>query len=84
MLVSFDIKFSDETRNSIGLARLAEQSDVFLFEPDKLDIKRHCHGFLFIMRHQMILKHKGSQRKEKKTQFYLNLLTSRMSYDVNL
>ena len=31
---------SGETRNSIGMA---SQSDRFLVEPDKLDIKRHLH-----------------------------------------
>ena len=45
MLVSFDslssLDLSGETRNSAGMARLAEASDVFLVEPDKLDIKRH-------------------------------------------
>ena len=45
MLVFFDMKFSGETRNSVGRRGLPRQSDVFLVEPDKLDIKRHLRGF---------------------------------------
>ena len=54
MLVYFDIKFirRDQKQRMNG-ARLADpvQSDVFLVDPDKLGIKRHGHGFLFIMHH---------------------------------
>ena len=34
---------------------LPSQSDVFLVKPDKLDIKRHQHGFLFIMHYNKVL-----------------------------
>ena len=48
MLVSFDINISGKTRNSVGRRALPSQYDVFLVEPDKLDIKRHvffiCHA----------------------------------------
>ena len=46
MLVSFDIKFIRQDQERLGLPN---QSDVFLVEPDKHDIKRYLHGFLFIM-----------------------------------
>ena len=47
---------------------LPSLSEVFLVEPDKLDIKRHLYGSLFIMYmyHQKILRHEEYQRKEKK------------------
>ena len=50
MLVSFDTKFirRDQKRHRNGEA-CQSQSDVFLGEPNKLDIKRHLCGFVFIM-----------------------------------
>ena len=36
MLVSFEIKLSGATRHGVGIP---SQSDVFLVEPDKLNIK---------------------------------------------
>ena len=62
---------SGEIRNSVGMARLA----VFLVEPDKLDTKRHLHGFLFIMHHPRILRRKERQTTENQTQFCSNFLT---------
>ena len=59
------------------------QFDVFLVEPDKLDIKRHLHGIVFIMHHKNIFRCKERQTKEKQTQFCLNLLTSRIRYNVS-
>ena len=41
-----------DTRNSIGMARLAEPVRGVSGEPGKLDIKRN-HDFLFIMHHQL-------------------------------
>ena len=54
MLVSFDIKFirRDQKQRGNGEACVNENP----VEPDKLDIKRHGHGFLFIMHHYKILK----------------------------
>ena len=40
-LVSFDIKFIRGDRNNVGMAKLAKPVDVFVLEPDKLDIRRH-------------------------------------------
>ena len=63
---------------------LASQSDMFLAEPNKLDIKIHLHGFLFIMNnYHQILRHKERQTNQNQTQFCSNLLTSRMLYDVS-
>ena len=56
---------------------------MFLVEPDKLDIKRHLHGFLFIMHHNKILRHEECQRSEKHTPFCPNLLTSQTRNEVN-
>ena len=42
---------SGETRNRAGRRGLPSQSDLFLVEPDKLEIERDWHGFLFIMYH---------------------------------
>ena len=41
MLVSFDINLSGETRNSVGMVRLAKPVPWILVKPDKYDIQRH-------------------------------------------
>ena len=48
MLVSFDIKFIRPDQKQLRNGK-ACQSEVLLAEPNKLDIKKHLHGFLFIM-----------------------------------
>ena len=42
---------SGATRKRVGMARLARAIPRFLVKPDKLDIKRHLHGILFIMQY---------------------------------
>ena len=53
MFMSFDTKFI-RRENSKEWRGLLSQSDVFLVEPDKLDIKNHLRGFLFIMHYKQI------------------------------
>ena len=38
-------------RNSVGMARLAKERDLFLAEPDKFGFKRHYDDLLIIMHH---------------------------------
>ena len=49
MVVSLISNLTGETRNSIGMVRLAKPIRRVSDQVDKLDIKRHCHGFLFSM-----------------------------------
>ena len=56
---------------------------MFLVEPDKLDIKRHLRGYLFIMHYYEISGRKERETNEKQTQFCSNLLKLQMHYDVN-
>ena len=51
-------------------------------EPDKLDIKRHLHGFLIYCAFLADLMAKDCKTNEKQTQFCLTLLTWRMHYDI--
>ena len=53
MLVSLDIKFNrrNQKQRRNGKACCQSQSDMFLVGTDKLDIRVHLHGFLFIMHH---------------------------------
>ena len=55
MLMSFDIKFirGDQKQRRNGLPSLC---DVFLVEPDKLDIKRQLHGFYHILLADLMAK----------------------------
>ena len=76
MLVSFDIKFirRDQKQRSREWRGLTSQSDVFLVEPDKLDINRQLHGFLFIMHHYKILRQKQHRRSDRKANAFLSEL----------
>ena len=67
MLVSFDIKF----------IRLDQK------QPTNGDIKRHLHGFLFIMHHHWILRHEKHQTNENQTQFCSKLLTLQVCSEIN-
>ena len=44
-----------ETRNSIGMVRLAKPIRRVSDQVDKIDIKRHCHGSLFSMHYFVVV-----------------------------
>ena len=56
---------------------------MFLVSSDKHDIEGPYHGFLVIMPHFKILRHKECQRTEKQTLSSWNLLMSRIHYDIS-
>ena len=57
---------------------------MFLVEPDKLDIKGHLRGFLFIMHYQQIQWRKDNETNEKQTQLCLmdGWMDGWMTYDL--
>ena len=78
MIMSFDTKFlrQDQQLHS------DDQSDLFLVEPDKLDIKDTIHGFLFIIHHKVFSGVKTITQMRSK-HFYVLVVTSVMLYDMS-
>ena len=70
MLVSFDIKLIRQNQKQCRNSEACRASPtLFLVEPDKLDVSRNCHGFLFIVHDQKIQRHKEGKKMKTKLSF---------------
>ena len=56
LFISFDVKFIRQTRKRVGMMRPGRAILRFLVKPNKLDVKRHLNGILFILQYFPTLK----------------------------